>query len=69
MLTGLINDALFRGIFPDGLKFANIAPVHKKYEATDKENHRPMSVLSLVSKIFKKVIYDHLSQISGKMPK
>ena len=28
-----------------------------------------MSVLSLVSKIFKKVIYDHLSQISGKMPK
>ena len=30
MLTDSINDALCRGIFPDSLKLANIAPVHKK---------------------------------------
>ena len=28
MLTDSINDALFRGIYPDSLEFANIMPVH-----------------------------------------
>ena len=37
MLTECINDALFQGLFLDSLKFANITPVHKKDEATDKE--------------------------------
>ena len=38
MLTDCINDALSRGIFPDSLKVANITPVHKKDEDTDKDN-------------------------------
>ena len=66
ILTDCINDALFQGIFPDGLKLANIAPVHKKDEVTDKENYRPVSVLPLLSKIFEKVIYDQLSQYLEK---
>ena len=66
MLTDCINDALFRGIFPDSLKVANITPVHKKDEATDKKNYRPVSVLPLFSKIFEKVIYDQLSQYLEK---
>ena len=40
----------------------NITPVHKKDEATDKQNYRPVSVLPLFSKVFEKVIYDQLSQ-------
>ena len=55
-------DALSQGIFPDSLNFANITPVHKKEEATDKQNYRPVSVLPLFSKVFEKVIYDQLSQ-------
>ena len=47
MLTDCINDALFRGKFPDSLKFANVMQVRKKYEASDKENYRPVSVLRL----------------------
>ena len=66
MLTDCINDALSQGIFPDSLKLANITPVHKKDEATDKENYRPVSVLLLFSKIFEKVIYDQLSQYLEK---
>ena len=57
-----LNDALSRGIFPGSLKVANITQVHKKDEATDKENYRPVSVLPLFSKIFEKVIYGKLSQ-------
>ena len=66
MLTDCINGALSQGIFPDSLKLANITPVHKKDETTDKENYRPVSVLTLVSKIFEKVIYDQLSQYLEK---
>ena len=50
MLTDCINNALFQGIFPDSLKLANITSIHKKDEATDKENYRPVSELPLFSK-------------------
>ena len=62
MLTDYINDALFRGIFPDSLKFANITPVHKKkYEANYKGNYRPVRALPLFPKLFEKIIYDQVS--------
>ena len=38
ILTDCINDAINKGVFPDSLKIANITPVHKKDEPTDKEN-------------------------------
>ena len=66
MLTECINDALCQGLFRDSLKFANITPVHKKDEATDKENCMPVSKLFLFSKIFEKVIYDQLKHYLEK---
>ena len=36
MLTYCINSILFRGLFPDSLKFAKLTLVNKKDEATDK---------------------------------
>ena len=50
--TNYINDAINKGVFPDSLKIANITPVHKKDEPTDKENYRPVSVVPLLSKVF-----------------
>ena len=39
MLTDCINDAIVgENIFPDSLKFADITPVHKKDETTNKKN-------------------------------
>ena len=54
MFTDCINNALFRGAFPDSLKFA---PVHKKDEATDKENYRPVNYITF---IFKDLWRDYL---------
>ena len=43
MLTDCINGAIVReNIFPDSLKFADITPLHKKDETTNKENYRPV---------------------------
>ena len=67
MLTDCVNDAIVgENILPDSLKFADITPVHKKDETTNKENYRPVSVLPLISKIFERIIYDQLSEYLEK---
>ena len=41
-------------------KMSNVTPIHKKGETTDKSNYRPVSVLSAISKLFEKVMFDQL---------
>ena len=60
MLKDCINVSILKGKFPDSVKLANITPVHKKDEPTDKENYRPVSVLPLLSKVFERLIFDQL---------
>ena len=38
------------------MKLADITPVHKKKESTNKTNYRPVSILSSTSKFFEKLI-------------
>ena len=48
------------GHIPAEWKMANIVPVHKKGAKDSVENYRPISLTSLVMKIFEKVIRDEL---------
>ena len=59
-LTICVNCGLINGKFPITLKNANVIPVHKKDDPTDKTNFRSVSVLSLLSKVFQRVIYNQL---------
>ena len=43
--------------FPNNLKLADISPVHKKGDRTDKSNYRPVSILPVISKIFEKLFF------------
>ena len=61
-LTICVNYALINGKFPITLKNANVIPVHKKDNPTDKTNFRPVSILPLLSKAFEQVIYNQLSK-------
>lgn len=56
----IVNESLLSGIFPDKLKLAEVTPVFKKGSTQDKDNYRPISVLSVFSKIFEKVMYKRL---------
>ena len=48
-------------VFPDQLKIARVAPIYKKKDPLDKENHRPVSILVAVSKIFERTLAEQLT--------
>ena len=56
-LCQLVNLSFEVGIFPDMLKCARITPIHKKESKLNYLNYRPISLLSVFSKIFEKLIY------------
>ena len=47
-------------MFPDDLKVAKIAPVHKSGDKDQLNNYRPISVLPTVARVFEKIIYGQL---------
>ena len=49
------------GEFPDELKHVDVIPVDKKNEKFDKTNYRPVSILTNISKIYEKLLYNQLS--------
>ena len=48
-------------IFPSVLKLADITRVFKKGDKECKDNHRPVSILSNVSKVFERIIFRQIS--------
>ena len=52
--------------FPDQLKKADISPVFKKGNHNYKTNYRPVSILPSLSKIYERVIYNQINQMTGK---
>ena len=48
-------------VFPSSLKFAEIRPIHKKGDVTDKSNYRPISLLPAMSKVFERILFDQIS--------
>ena len=62
LLTNIINDSFEKGCFPDELKIAEVSPIFKKNNSLDKENYRPVSVLSHVSKVFERIMYNQIDE-------
>ena len=59
-LTFIINQSITTGIFPNNLKIAKVVSLYKKDDQSQIKNYRPISVLPVISKIFK---YKMLSQL------
>ena len=47
------------GVFPDDWKCARVTPF-KQGESFDLDNYRPISVISVVAKVFEKIVCDQL---------
>ena len=60
-LTDLINISFETLSFPDKIKIAIVIPVHKSGSKLDVNNYRPISLLSVFSKIIEKIMHARLS--------
>ena len=56
ILADISNESIKIGTFSDILKKAEVTPVYKKDDMIDKQNYRPVSTLSNLSKVFEKRI-------------
>ena len=59
-LSTATNVSFDQGTFPDALKLAKVGPISKSDDRTIVSNYRPVSVLSVFSKIYEKVMYRRL---------
>ena len=59
-LLHIFNQSLQSGIFPDKLKIATVKLLFKKGKESELGNYQPISVLTCVSKILEKIMYNLL---------
>ena len=53
-LAHIINLSLYSGRIPDDMKTARVVPLYKKNSKSEPGNYRPVSILTVVSKILEK---------------
>ena len=64
LIARLINIYFLSGTFPDALKLSTITPIFKSGDPLDVANYRPISVLPLFSKNFKRCVTGRLVEFS-----
>ena len=59
-ICNIFNQSIGQGIFPDDWTCASVAPLFKAGDRNDVNNYRPISVISIVAKVFERIVYDQL---------
>ena len=69
-LTVIFIKSIEMGVFPDDFKVACVSPIHKSGSKSESSNYRPISVLTIISKTFEKLISKQLTVYleSNKLP-
>ena len=65
ILCHICNLSLQEGVFPNLLKTANVIPLFKSGNPEMFNNYRPVSILSTISKIFKRIMYTRIIGFAG----
>ena len=60
-LCYIINRSINNGVFPSSWKIAKVTPVYKSASVKEIENYRPVSILSVVSKVMEKEVHKQFS--------
>ena len=63
-LAQIVNLSFYVGMFPSKLKVGKVSPLHKKGSCDNPSNYKPISILSVFSKIFEKLIHQRLYKFS-----
>ena len=59
-LTIVFNSSLRKGTFPDVWKLARVTPIFKTGSKSEAKNFRPISVISVLSRILERVVHDQV---------
>ena len=59
-IESIANSLITQLLFPDQAKVSSITPVFKKDDRMEKKNYRPISVLSCLSKVLEKIIFQQM---------
>ena len=59
-LLHVCNLSLSNGVFPSELKVAKVVPIFKGGDTTKLTNYRPVSILSVVSKVLERLMYNRM---------
>ena len=60
------NKCIDEGVFPHIFKIAKVVPLFKKGDKKDTANYRPFSLLSVLSKVFEKILHNRMIHITDK---
>ena len=60
ILCRIFNISLEQGKFPTLWKKANVTPLYKKDSASTVSNYRPISLLSVTSKVFERIVFKYI---------
>ena len=66
MLSDLFNESIIHGIFPEKLKVGRVIPLHKTGPKNLIRNYRPITTLSVFSKIFEKLVHKRICSFLKK---
>ena len=59
-ICDVFNQSVSLGILPDVWKCTRVTPLFKQWDRDDLNNYRPISVISVVAKVFERIVYDQL---------
>ena len=61
MLSIIFNKSISQGVFPKNLKIGKVCPIYKgKGSKSDPDNYRPITVLSVIARLFEKLVHEQL---------
>ena len=59
-LHHIVTLSLLQKKIPRSWKFSKVLPLHKKLDQLDRKNYRPVAILSPLSKILEKIVYEEI---------
>ena len=61
-LVHIINTSINQNVFPKSWKIARVCPIPKIDQPTELKDYRPISILSVLSKVYERIILTQLTQ-------
>ena len=66
IFTNIFNESISTGVVPDILKISRITPIYKSGDTNEPHNYRPISILSVFSKVLERLVYNQLDSFLEK---